>query len=127
MPKLIGYAGSSRARNPEWRATGKCETEAGFVRRCSRPAEHGGHFCPLSRGRSTNSQNFVAACARCNRTKLRRFLRPASSCGSNDDGGTALRPTVPPAAADGGGCANGCCRHPRPEINVQKALFTPRS
>jgi hypothetical protein len=28
------------------RAAGQCEMEAGFRRRCSRPAEHGDHFYP---------------------------------------------------------------------------------
>jgi len=51
------------------RAEGQCEMEAGFRRRCSRPAEHGDHFYPWSKGGSTSLQNFVAACARCNRTK----------------------------------------------------------
>ncbi|WP_426989908.1 HNH endonuclease [Pseudarthrobacter sp. Y6] len=51
------------------RAAGQCEMEAGFGRRCSRPAEHGDHFYPWSKGGSTSMQNFVAACARCNRTK----------------------------------------------------------
>jgi 5-methylcytosine-specific restriction endonuclease McrA len=51
------------------RADGQCEMEAGFRRRCSRPAEHGDHFYPWSKGGSTTLQNFVAACARCNRAK----------------------------------------------------------
>jgi 5-methylcytosine-specific restriction endonuclease McrA len=51
------------------RAGGQCEMEAGFRRRCSRPAEHGDHFYPWSKGGSTSLQNFVAACARCNRAK----------------------------------------------------------
>ncbi|MDQ0635058.1 5-methylcytosine-specific restriction endonuclease McrA [Arthrobacter pascens] len=51
------------------RAGGRCEMEAGFRRRCSRPAEHGDHFYPWSKGGSTTLDNFVAACARCNRTK----------------------------------------------------------
>jgi hypothetical protein len=49
------------------RAGGQCEMEAGFRRRCSRPAEHGDHFYPWSKGGSTTLENFVAACARCNR------------------------------------------------------------
>jgi hypothetical protein len=51
------------------RAGGLCELEAGFGRRCGRPAEHGDHFYPWSKGGSTTLQNFVAACARCNRAK----------------------------------------------------------
>lgn len=58
------------------RAGGLCELEAGFRRRCSRPAEHGDHFYPWSRGGATSLQNFVAACARCNRTKGARLPSP---------------------------------------------------
>ncbi|GAA2134673.1 hypothetical protein GCM10009825_18490 [Arthrobacter humicola] len=58
------------------RAGGQCEMEAGLGRRCSRPAEHGDHFFPWSKGGSTNLQNFVAACATCNRTKGARIPSP---------------------------------------------------
>ena len=58
------------------RAAGTCEMEAGFRHRCSRPAEHGDHFYPWSKGGSTSLQNFVAACARCNRTKGARIPSP---------------------------------------------------
>jgi 5-methylcytosine-specific restriction endonuclease McrA len=58
------------------RAGGQCEMEAGLGRRCSRPAEHGDHFFPWSKGGSTTLQNFVAACARCNRTKGARIPSP---------------------------------------------------
>ena len=58
------------------RAGGQCEMEAGFGRRCSRPAEHGDHFFPWSKGGSTNLQNFVAACAKCNRAKGARIPSP---------------------------------------------------
>jgi hypothetical protein len=58
------------------RAGGGCELEAGFGRRCGRPAEHGDHFYPCSKGGSSNLQNFVAACARCNRTKRARIPSP---------------------------------------------------
>lgn len=58
------------------RAGGVCEMEAGFGRRCSRPAEHGDHFYPWSKGGSTSLQNFVAACSRCNRTKGARIPSP---------------------------------------------------
>ena len=51
------------------RAGGQCEMEAGPRRRCRRTAEHGDHFYPWSKGGSTSLENFVAACARCNRTK----------------------------------------------------------
>ncbi|MCT9625796.1 HNH endonuclease [Pseudarthrobacter equi] len=59
------------------RAGGRCELEAGFGRRCSRPAEHGDHFYPWSKGGSTSLQNFVAACARCNRTKRAKIPSPS--------------------------------------------------
>lgn len=58
------------------RAANLCEMEAGFRRRCSRPAEHGDHFYPWSKGGSTSLQNFVAACARCNRAKGARIPSP---------------------------------------------------
>jgi hypothetical protein len=58
------------------RAAGQCELEAGFRRRCSRPAEHGDHFYPWSRGGSASLQNFVAACSRCNRAKGARIPSP---------------------------------------------------
>jgi hypothetical protein len=58
------------------RAGGQCEMEAGLRRRCSRPAEHGDHFYPWSKGGSSSLQNFVAACARCNRTKGARIPSP---------------------------------------------------
>jgi 5-methylcytosine-specific restriction endonuclease McrA len=59
------------------RADGQCEMEAGFRRRCSRPAEHGDHFYPWSKGGSTSLQNFVAACSRCNRAKGAQIPSPA--------------------------------------------------
>ncbi|WP_307037859.1 HNH endonuclease [Arthrobacter sp. B3I4] len=55
---------------------GQCELEAGFRRRCPRPAEHGDHFYPWSKGGSTSLQNFVAACAGCNRSKGARIPSP---------------------------------------------------
>jgi hypothetical protein len=58
------------------RAGGQCEMEAGTGRRCSWPAEHGDHFFPWSKGGSTTMQNFVAACAKCNRTKGARIPSP---------------------------------------------------
>ena len=59
------------------RAGGQCEMEAGFRRRCSRPAEHGDHFYPWSKGGSTSLQNFVAACSRCSRAKGAQIPSPA--------------------------------------------------
>lgn len=58
------------------RAGSQCEMEAGFRRRCARPAEHGDHFYPWSKGGSTSLQNFVAACSKCNRAKGARIPSP---------------------------------------------------
>ncbi|MDF2051135.1 HNH endonuclease signature motif containing protein [Arthrobacter sp. Cr_A7] len=58
------------------RAGGQCEMERRLGRRCSRPAEHGDHFYPWSKGGSTSLQNFVAACAKCNRAKRARIPSP---------------------------------------------------
>ena len=58
------------------RAGGRCEMESEFGRRCGRPAEHGDHFYPWSKGGSTTLQNFVGACARCNRAKRARIPSP---------------------------------------------------
>lgn len=58
------------------RAGDQCEMESGFRRRCSRLAEHGDHFYPWSKGGATSDQNFVAACARCNRAKGARIPSP---------------------------------------------------
>jgi hypothetical protein len=58
------------------RAQGQREMEDVFRRRCSRPAEHGDHFYPWSRGGPTSLQNFVAACTRCNRAKGARIPSP---------------------------------------------------
>jgi hypothetical protein len=63
------------------RAAGLCEMEAGFRRRCSRPAEHGDHFYPRSKGGSSSLQNFVASCARCNRAKGARIPSQANRNG----------------------------------------------
>ncbi|WP_045730221.1 HNH endonuclease [Pseudarthrobacter chlorophenolicus] len=67
---------SEQRREGMARAGGLCELEAGFGRRCSRPAEHGDHFYPWSKGGSTSLQNFVAACARCNRAKRAQVPSP---------------------------------------------------
>ncbi|MEZ2392168.1 HNH endonuclease [bacterium RCC_150] len=58
------------------RAAGRCEMEGIFHRRCSRQAEHGDHFYPWSKGGATSLQNFVAACAPCNRVKSAKIPTP---------------------------------------------------
>ncbi|BCW70008.1 HNH endonuclease signature motif containing protein [Arthrobacter sp. NicSoilB8] len=58
------------------RADGQCEMEAAFRSRCARPAEHGDHFYPWSKGGSTSLRNFVAACSRCNRAKGAQIPSP---------------------------------------------------
>lgn len=51
------------------RAGGRCELEGWGFLRCKRPASHGDHHYPWSRGGSTSMTNFVAACASCNTSK----------------------------------------------------------
>ena len=51
------------------RAQGRCEMENWLFLRCRRPASHGDHWIPWSRGGATDISNFVAACSRCNLTK----------------------------------------------------------
>ncbi|WP_254678877.1 HNH endonuclease signature motif containing protein [Arthrobacter sp. 24S4-2] len=63
-------------QQPRQIPTDLSKLEGGFRRRCSRPAEHGDHFHPWSKGGSTSLQNFVAACSRCNRTKGARIPSP---------------------------------------------------
>jgi len=65
------------------RAGGQCELEAGLGRRCARPAEHGDHFYPWSKGGSTSLQNFCCG------------LRQVQSRQTCQD------PVAKPAATDG--------------------------
>lgn len=51
------------------RAGGRCEMESLFFIRCRRPAAHGDHWFPHSKGGRTNMRNLVAACAPCNTGK----------------------------------------------------------
>lgn len=51
------------------RAGGRCELEGRFFSRCRRPAHHGDHWFPWSRGGATSMTNFVAACVKCNLAK----------------------------------------------------------
>lgn len=51
------------------RAGGRCELDGWWLTRCRRPASHGDHHYPWSKGGSTSMGNFVAACAKCNTSK----------------------------------------------------------
>lgn len=51
------------------RAGGRCELDGWWLTRCRRPASHGDHHYPWSKGGSTSMGNFVAACAKCNMSK----------------------------------------------------------
>lgn len=56
------------------RANNRCEMAGLFpLTRCRRPAEHGDHHYPWSRGGATNMGNFVAACAPCNLSKSNKI------------------------------------------------------
>lgn len=49
------------------RAAGRCELDGSFwFTRCKRPASHGDHHFPHSKGGASSMENFVAACVRCN-------------------------------------------------------------
>ena len=55
------------------RAGHRCELDGWLPGlRCRRPAEHGDHHHPWSKGGATSMENFVAACARCNMSKSNR-------------------------------------------------------
>lgn len=51
------------------RAGGRCELEMFPFLRCKKPASHGDHHFPWSKGGSTSMGNFTAACMRCNTSK----------------------------------------------------------
>lgn len=55
------------------RADRRCELDGPFWTRCRRPASHGDHHIPWSRGGATDLDNFVAACQRCNTSKGARI------------------------------------------------------
>lgn len=59
---------ASQRREGFDRAGGQCELGT-FFRRCRRPALHGDHWYPWSKGGSTSMANFVAACRKCNLSK----------------------------------------------------------
>lgn len=59
---------ASQRREGFDRAGGQCELGTMF-RRCRRPAHHGDHWYPWSKGGSTSMANFVAACVKCNLSK----------------------------------------------------------
>lgn len=51
------------------RSENRCEMEDFFYFRCKRPAEHGDHWLPWSKGGATDMANFVSGCAKCNIAK----------------------------------------------------------
>lgn len=51
------------------RAEGRCEMDGLFLFRCRKPAAHGDHWFPWSKGGPTDMDNFVAGCASCNCSK----------------------------------------------------------
>jgi hypothetical protein len=51
------------------RAGGRCEFETLPFIRCRKPAHHGDHHYPWSKGGATSMSNFTAACVRCNTSK----------------------------------------------------------
>lgn len=51
------------------RAGGICELDGAWFIRCRKPAHHGDHWYPWSKGGATSMTNFVAACVRCNTSK----------------------------------------------------------
>lgn len=51
------------------RAGGICELDNSWFIRCRKPAHHGDHWYPWSKGGATSMTNFVAACVRCNTSK----------------------------------------------------------
>lgn len=51
------------------RAGGRCEQTVWWVLRCRRPAQHGDHWLPWSKGGSTTMENYAALCAPCNLRK----------------------------------------------------------
>jgi 5-methylcytosine-specific restriction endonuclease McrA len=56
------------------RAGNRCELDGWLPGlRCRRPAQHGDHHHPWSKGGATSMNNFVAACATCNMSKSNRM------------------------------------------------------
>jgi len=56
------------------RAGNRCEMAGSLgFNRCHRPAQHGDHHYPWSRGGASNLGNFVAACAPCNLAKSNKL------------------------------------------------------
>ena len=55
------------------RSDGRCELEGWLWRRCQKPAGHGDHYFPWSKGGATDMANFVSACVTCNLSKGARI------------------------------------------------------
>lgn len=51
------------------RAGGRCEQVVWGLWRCRRPAQHGDHWVPWSKGGATSIGNYAALCAKCNLAK----------------------------------------------------------
>ncbi|WP_307026018.1 HNH endonuclease [Arthrobacter globiformis] len=83
------------------RAGSQCEMEAGLRRRCAKPAEHGDHFYPWSKGGSTSLQNFVAACSKCNRAQGARVPSPGHQRRIERRRREYLRPKAPSPLGNG--------------------------
>lgn len=79
--RLLGSRAGSVQKDPTrmfsaaQRATGfrraafRCELESFLWFRCKRPAQHGDHWFPHSKGGASSMTNFVAACSSCNLAK----------------------------------------------------------
>lgn len=60
---------SSQKREGNRRAGNRCEQTVWMFFRCRRPAQHGDHWVPWSKGGATSIGNYAALCAPCNLRK----------------------------------------------------------
>lgn len=61
------------------RAQNRCEFDRVVFWRCRRPAQHGDHWLPHSKGGASSLTNFVAACAKCNLSKSAKMPTPGQT------------------------------------------------